>query len=1101
MRGAGFRVKRSDRRSAIFLQRARPFSMRLFGDRFLLEGSGAIDLATGERVRLTIDEAPARAVIRAREAVCSDLAGIRHPLLVPLVDFGLAENGWFEAHALIPPLGATHDASRRAALHLVRFLQARGITFSSDMAGRHVRPAIEASSNGWRPIGIRLVWRRSIDQVRLVMEAHGPPGVTSITVCGRCGSGLRAARTILARVARLAGFLPIDRRVAHWMRADPALAGQRHVCVLDWLTGEPTLPSALSIAAAASNRRHIWIRFCREGVNGEGATALEPLTRAEMTTMIYQDAESGPDTDAVDAAIARAEGLPGLLIDTLASSRGTPSRAMHVHEIAPEYLVARQPPAPPARHYGRGDAGISRLERVVEAARALVGRGRHARAERLLRRAAEALAARGAGNRAATAVSDLAELYLVRGRPIQAREAFTRARTWTSDPRMVRRTLIGTACALRDEARFIEAEAPLRSVLAAESSGDPDIEARRVLAEVLLLRNEVDAAWQVIEPVSRSEVRDPTSDGGHVRALAVLSEIHRRRGDLVGAGRAASEAIRRATPQDSLGACEAQVAAMRTHAMLANLDEVRRCADRAMHAARATRSPVVRVCTAAHVCAAMAACGEPSPRTRVERLLRAASKLPASYAEQLRTLLTHDRPDDPPAAWRSAVDLLESFTELVHDAGTDAAALAGIARRLAEILCAASVRIDTASPRRTVACAGREWTDQRLASRVLDGGAAEFCDGIAPEAVEPVRAGGATIGCLAIRWVSGSPPSRDRIRQVLRMAAAAAAPLIRELEPRRAVPPGPHPDDLLGCGTTADRLRDEIRRAALAPYPVLIEGESGSGKELAARAIHVHSSRRARRFCAVNCAALTEDLLEAELFGHARGAFTGAMTERAGLFEDADGGTLFLDEVGELSPRAQAKLLRVLQEGEVRRVGESLSRKVDARIVAATNRRLVQEVDAGRFRADLRFRLDVLRVQIPPLRERPDEVAGLAERIWGEAAARVGTRATLSPDLLAALARYDWPGNVRELQNVMAALAVDAPRRGRVPASLLPAHVANLVARSPVDFDAARLEFERRFVRAALARAGGQKRAAAAQLGVSRQGLAKMMKRLGITET
>ena len=279
-----------------------------------------------------------------------------------------------------------------------------------------------------------------------------------------------------------------------------------------------------------------------------------------------------------------------------------------------------------------------------------------------------------------------------------------------------------------------------------------------------------------------------------------------------------------------------------------------------------------------------------------------------------------------------------------------------------------------------------------------------------------------------------------------------------------------------------------------------ISGESGSGKELVARAIHAHSARRARRLCAVNCAALTEDLLEAELFGHVRGAFTGATAERAGLFEEADGGTLFLDEIGELSPRAQAKLLRVLQEGEVRRVGENLPRKVDARIVAATNRRLTEEVDAGRFRADLRFRLDVLRLQIPPLRERPDEVAGLAERIWSEAAARLGTRATLSPDLLAALARYDWPGNVRELQNVMAALAVEAPRRGRVPASLLPAHVANLVTRSAIDFDGARLEFERRFVRAALARAGGQKRAAAAQLGVSRQGLAKMLKRLGIVD-
>jgi two-component system, NtrC family, response regulator HydG len=250
--------------------------------------------------------------------------------------------------------------------------------------------------------------------------------------------------------------------------------------------------------------------------------------------------------------------------------------------------------------------------------------------------------------------------------------------------------------------------------------------------------------------------------------------------------------------------------------------------------------------------------------------------------------------------------------------------------------------------------------------------------------------------------------------------------------------------------------------------------------------------------CAVNCAALTEDLLEAELFGHARGAFTGAAAERTGLFEDADQGTLFLDEVGELSARAQAKLLRVLQEGEVRRIGENVARRVDVRIVAATNRSLEAEAEAGRFRTDLRFRLDVVRITIPPLRERAEDVPGLAERLWADAAARVGSRAVLGDDLLAALARYDWPGNVRELQNVMAALAVHGPRRGRLPLALLPARIAHEAGRAIHGFDEARLDFERRFVRAALARAGGRRSVAAHQLGVSRQGLAKIIKRLRI---
>jgi two-component system, NtrC family, response regulator HydG len=310
-------------------------------------------------------------------------------------------------------------------------------------------------------------------------------------------------------------------------------------------------------------------------------------------------------------------------------------------------------------------------------------------------------------------------------------------------------------------------------------------------------------------------------------------------------------------------------------------------------------------------------------------------------------------------------------------------------------------------------------------------------------------------------------------------------------------PAASYPDDLLGRGPATDRLRDAIRRAAYAPYPVLIEGESGSGKELVARAIHARSPRRARKFCAVNCAAIADDLLEAELFGHVRGAFTGAVAERPGVFEEADQGTILLDEAGELTPRAQAKLLRVLQEGEIRRVGENLPRKVDARVIAATNRSLEDDVRTGRFRADLRFRLDVIRIRVPALRERPDEVPWLAQRIWTDAASRVGTRAALGDDLIAALSRYDWPGNVRELQNVIASIAVHGPRRGRIPASVLPSHIAGRAIDGAPGFGEARLEFERRYVRAALARAGSR-RAAAVQLGVSRQGLAKMLKRLGI---
>ena len=235
------------------------------------------------------------------------------------------------------------------------------------------------------------------------------------------------------------------------------------------------------------------------------------------------------------------------------------------------------------------------------------------------------------------------------------------------------------------------------------------------------------------------------------------------------------------------------------------------------------------------------------------------------------------------------------------------------------------------------------------------------------------------------------------------------------------------------------------------------------------------------------------------MFGHTRGAFTGAVAERLGLFEDAQGGTLFLDEVAELSARVQAKLLRTLQEGEVRRLGESQTRKVDARIVAATNRALAAEVAAERFRADLRYRLDVLRIAIPPLRDRLEDLPPLVRHLWSVLATRTSSRAVLSPSVMAALGAYDWPGNVRELQNVLASVMVAGPARGVIGPGALPAHIARTTAiAGRTTLAEARHAFEVHFVRAALARAGGRSMVAARELGVSRQGLTKLMARLDL---
>jgi two-component system response regulator PilR (NtrC family) len=382
------------------------------------------------------------------------------------------------------------------------------------------------------------------------------------------------------------------------------------------------------------------------------------------------------------------------------------------------------------------------------------------------------------------------------------------------------------------------------------------------------------------------------------------------------------------------------------------------------------------------------------------------------------------------------------------------------------------------------------------------------------EAGAAVRYGGATLGAIVCRWHVDAHPDEPLVGAMLMAAGAAFAPLLRglldrgrlldrdgrlgtgEAEARASL-------GILGVSAAISELRGTVRRVASAPFSVLIEGESGSGEELIARALHFQGPRRHRRFAAINCAAVSDELFESEMFGHVRGSFTGAIAEREGLFEEADGGTLFLDEVGELSGRGQAKLLRVIQEGEVRRVGENLPRKVDVRVIVATNRSLKDEVTQGRFRADLLYRLDVIRILIPPLRERPEDIPVLALAFWDEATGKTGSRATLAPETLAALARYDWPGNVRELHNAMMALAAQAPPRGRVrPTRLPPAIVAGSAAGAVmgpvVPLARARRVFEERFVRAALARAGGRSTRAARELGLTRHGLRKMMTRLGI---
>jgi DNA-binding NtrC family response regulator len=313
---------------------------------------------------------------------------------------------------------------------------------------------------------------------------------------------------------------------------------------------------------------------------------------------------------------------------------------------------------------------------------------------------------------------------------------------------------------------------------------------------------------------------------------------------------------------------------------------------------------------------------------------------------------------------------------------------------------------------------------------------------------------------------------------------------------------------LVGRSAIMIELYKEIARVAPSRSTVLISGESGTGKELVARAVHKHSPRALRPFVAVNCGALTETLLEAELFGHVRGSFTGAVADRKGLWEEAEEGTLFLDEVGETSPAMQVKLLRALQEGEIRRVGASRTVRVNARVIAATNRNLEREVKAGAFREDLFYRLSVVTLQVPPLRDRRSDIPLLAQRFLQAAAEGVGRRLRFNEAALMLLVAYDWHGNVRELENAVEYAALHA-RGVEVVAEDLPAKMQTgelraraAATRSPLTDIYADLisldELERRYLLHVLEATGGNRTRAAEILNIDRRTLYRMAQRFNI---
>lgn len=328
--------------------------------------------------------------------------------------------------------------------------------------------------------------------------------------------------------------------------------------------------------------------------------------------------------------------------------------------------------------------------------------------------------------------------------------------------------------------------------------------------------------------------------------------------------------------------------------------------------------------------------------------------------------------------------------------------------------------------------------------------------------------------------------------------------------------------ELLGRSAAIRRLQREIDVVAATDLTVLITGETGTGKELVAQALHARSRRSEQPMIALNCAALQDNLVESELFGHVRGAFTGAVAERRGRFELADGGTLLLDEIGELALPVQAKLLRVLQSGQLQRLGSDREHRVDVRVLAATNRDLAAEVRAGRFRADLYHRLSVYPLQVPPLRERGRDVLLLAGSFLEENRVRLGLRALrLAPPAQNALLELHWPGNVRELEHVVSRAAVRALARQSGPEAPCEAQARRIVTLQPEDLGlpdrgptppaaapatptaSSRLtlrqavqQLQQQMIAEALERHGGNRAAAARELGLDRGNLHRLMKRL-----
>jgi DNA-binding NtrC family response regulator len=1099
--------------------------VEIVADRFGVTCDGrAIDLVTGARVVLKIGAGGGAAEQTRWSVRCGGLQKMHHPRLPALIDFGaLGEAQRFEAwQCASSGRGAPEEAAKTLCALTTSGLEALSLENCAirtiDRRADAVVADLFASLDGSRP-HIVSIW--------------GPPR-----------SGRSTAALCAARVARLNGFVPIGVSILN--QIDGSLVKNRHLCLISDDDGAwSSAPSTLLSVALASPGIHVLLRIGGEELAGVHGVGLDRIPASALVGAVRPSALNPRLLDQVKRAAAMSRGLPARFAELLwrddDGRRGSrcPNRARIVSRVAEqpaEYGVphtAWPVPGELAALRHRSRAAVEQLEK-----------GRHAPGLRLLRQAIGGLSRRGDWSHAADSLLALASALLARGGARAALTALDEARVCAG--RIQRDTALVDAAVLSghawiDLARPDDAESVISTAMAVARRIDDvprHTAASLALGRCLFWKGRYGDAAAVLAPPAGNGAGSPLT----VRLLAAAARAAVGLGDISRAMSLARGATEEASRHgDPALLARASCAAAFVHLAIDDFDAVAGDVRTAVRAARAARDPM-RAIRARLILAesdrrrgrtSMSASFlkrvrrmdpkhlPPIVRARAD-LIDALAEATASHADTAArhasrsglaalSLYVADASRGQGASPRQAPRLLtDSSTDglvgilhLCQTAEDEGRVLAAVCAEVRKELhaAAAAVFVGDRSGVGLMAADGAR-LDPAIAARAVTAGIT-----IAPhlwndhfESAAPVRYGGAVIGALASRWPLATPYDLSRAAAVLTMAATAAAPVVSAAIERRSRPAAPALIDLLGMTSSMAELRRAIDRAAPAPFAILIEGESGSGKELVAKAIHRSGLRRDRPFCTLNCAALPDDLVEAELFGHARGAFTGAVNERAGVFEEAHGGTLFLDEVGELSPRAQAKLLRVLQEGELRRIGENLSRRVDVRIVAATNRDLRHEVAAGRFRLDLLYRLDVIRLVVPPLRDRREDISILADHFWREAASRIGSRAVLGATTTAALARYDWPGNVRELQNVLAALAVRTPRRGVVPPEALPPQFGESRGAEACRLDDARRTFEERFVRAALVRSGGHRGHAATELGVTRQGLTKLMTRLGIAD-